>query len=258
MTDELRVNGVVIDEDSIQEEAQFHAHATPQEARESAKRALVIGELCRQRARDLHLEIPDTHRVEEQQFVSWLINAEVTIAPPDEQSCIQYYQSKPHRFQTVPAIHAHHILLTAPKGDDAMHTRAQAQVKKIFDALQKGEPFAALAKQYSHCDSAKKGGDLGKLVYRRNCWQFEPLILLQQTGLVERAFWTTLGAHVIFVERCFPSEQLPFEQVQPAITRYLTERARRKAVLRYLHNLIETADIQGVTFKPRFSSLFED
>lgn len=248
---ELRVNDVVIDEESIDYEAQYHPAETPEHAREMAKRSLVIGELCRQRARALNLDVPDTHRVEEQKFVNLLINAELRVEKPSSEECREYYETRQERFYTPPAVHAHHILFAATRKETHKYEQARSHARRILQDIRNDvTAFATLAHKHSQCSSAVRGGDLGKLSYGQNVWQFESVIDQQKTGLMDDVLETDLGVHVVFVEEYFDSELQPFEHVKSAIQNYLFERARQKATVKYLRDLIKAADLQGVSFRP--------
>lgn len=81
---------------------------------------------------------------------------------------------------------ARHILLSDE--EDAL---------EILAMLKSGSDFANLAKEYSDCESACSGGDLGKFRTGAMVAEFERALYQMQEGEVSRPIKTKFGYHII-------------------------------------------------------------
>ena len=143
----IQVNQVEIAEKEILAEMQYHPADTQEEAMSMAAEALVIGELFKQRAKDLGIEVlDDTAQGGEDDFIEILIEREVARPKADEQACKQYFEQNPERFKTSPIVEARHILLAAAPDDDLERVNAKRMSEQLIQQLQEGDDFSQLAR----------------------------------------------------------------------------------------------------------------
>ena len=112
------VNEVQIPEPAIMAEMQYHPADSKRTAMLKAAESLVIGELLRQRAAELGLEIStENNVVTENNYLDALLAREVQIPTATDVECEQYYKLNPQRFTSSPLLVVRHILLEAATED---------------------------------------------------------------------------------------------------------------------------------------------
>jgi len=84
------------------------------------------------------------------------------------------------------AIRASHILVAK-----------YSQAEKILEQLKQGADFKELAKKYSICPSAKRGGDLGKFTRGQMVKEFEKAAFALKVGEISGIVKTKFGYHII-------------------------------------------------------------
>lgn len=98
----------------------------------------------------------------------------------------------------VDAARIKHILVKVNNG--AEQAAAQQKIQQIYQQLQAGANFAALAKQYSDdTGSAAKGGDLGWVSLKQLVPQFAKVAKQQPLNTLSRPFRSQYGWHVLSV-----------------------------------------------------------
>jgi hypothetical protein len=76
--------------------------------------------------------------------------------------------------------------------------RALKEANDVYDKLQKGEDFAALARTYSDdIGSAKNGGNLGSAKKGMMVPEFEAKVLTLKPGEISRPVHSDFGYHII-------------------------------------------------------------
>ncbi len=250
----ISVNGVPILRDAIQREMQHHPAAKPIMAWQKAARALVLRELLLQRARHLGLTpkpITDGEgccEADEEALMRELIEREVTVPEPDEETCRRYYERNIARFRSPDIYEAAHILFAAVPVDHEAYAQAQADAEAVLAMLRESpESFATLAQAYSHCPSAAQGGNLGQLTKGQTTPEFEQaLISLSPGEILAEPIATRYGFHIIRLDRKHEGRMLPYEVVANHIAGYLRESVRRRADAQYIARLVSAAQIQGI------------
>jgi len=89
----------------------------------------------------------------------------------------------------MPTAIARHILVK---------TRAEAEQLKA--RLDKGEDFAALAKQYSQCPSAKRGGELGEIKPGQLVQPIDKAVFTLPEQVVHGPLKSSFGFHLLEVK----------------------------------------------------------
>jgi parvulin-like peptidyl-prolyl isomerase len=118
--------------------------------------------------------------------------------------CAEKKEAEPAKtVQPVPPgnIRASHILISyaGVERTNATRTKEEAEqlIKDIKAKLDGGESFEELAKTYSDCPSAEKGGDLGFFKKGQMVKPFEDAAFALKPGQVSGIVETKFGYHII-------------------------------------------------------------
>jgi peptidyl-prolyl cis-trans isomerase C len=250
----VSVNGVSIARDAIVREMQHHPAGKPIAAWQQAARALVIRELLLQEARHLGVapqpasDGSGRRETDEEAIMRGLIDREVTVPEPDDETCRRYYDRNGARFRSPDIYEAAHILFAALPADRDAYARAQADAAGVLAALnERPESFAAMAQAHSRCPSAAQGGNLGQITAGQTTPEFEQaLIALKPGQMCAQPVATRYGFHIIRLDRMHEGRMLPYEVVAGRIADYLRESVRRRADAQYIARLVTAAKIEGV------------
>jgi peptidyl-prolyl cis-trans isomerase C len=250
----VSVNGVAIARDAIQREMQHHAAAKPIAAWQQAARALVIRELLMQRARHLGVApepISDSEgrrETDEESLLRIVVEREVTVPEPDDETCRRYYENNQTRFRSPDIYEASHILFAASPADAQGYAHAREDAGTVLAELRAHpDRFAELAQAHSRCSSAAQGGNLGQITRGQTTPEFEQALFALEPGqLCEAPVATRYGFHVIRLERKHEGRTLPYELVADRIADYLRESVRRRADAQYVARLVSAARIEGI------------
>lgn len=77
--------------------------------------------------------------------------------------------------------------------------KTKEEAEAIKQRLTKGEDFAKLAKKYSTCNSAKKGGDLGEVRPGQMVKSIENVIFKKATKTIHGPVKSQFGYHLVEV-----------------------------------------------------------
>jgi peptidyl-prolyl cis-trans isomerase C len=156
-----------------------------------------------------------------------------------------YYDSNPGLFEQPEQVQASHILLKVdPKGDASQKAEAHKTIEKVQQRLQKGEAFAALAKEFSQCPSSEKGGDLGYFGRGQMVKPFEEAAFALKPGQMSDIIETRFGYHLIKVVDNKPKGTIPYQDVKDKLGQYLKQDKVSKEVSLYVGGLKEKAKIE--------------
>jgi peptidyl-prolyl cis-trans isomerase C len=250
----VSVNGVEISVVDIAQEMQNHPAADPAAAWRSAARALVVRQVLLQRAHQTGIrpramtDAAGRRETHEEALVRTLIETEVRVPEPDEETCRRYYRQNRQRFRSQPIYEAAHILFSASSDDPAGYDRARQEAELVGAELQRQpQRFAELARQYSGCPSAAQAGNLGQITTGQVTPEFEQaLTRLKPGGMTEEPVATRYGLHIIRLDRKIEGRQLPFEVVGEWVANYLRHSVIRRATAQYIARLVTAATITGV------------
>jgi peptidyl-prolyl cis-trans isomerase C len=251
---EVRVNGVEIAPEAIAQEIQHHPAPDAEAAWMDAARALAVRELLLQEARRLGIEAePESDEAgrgetEDDAFVRALLEEAVQPARAGEQECRRFYDAHPDRFRTPDLFEAAHILIEPEGDDDEAWAKAEARARAIVAEVGDSQAaFAAAARAWSGCASARQDGSLGQI--RRG-----ELVPAVQEGLESLSDGETarapvrsrFGWHVLRLQRRIPGRPLPFEIARPKIADMLEARSWSVEAARYVAGLAARGDVEGV------------
>jgi peptidyl-prolyl cis-trans isomerase C len=250
----VSVNGVAIARDAIVREMQHHAASKPIAAWQQAARALVIRELLLQEARRLAIAAQPLsdgdgcRETDEEAIIRGLIDREVGVPEPDDDTCRRYYDRNRARFHSPDIFEASHILFAALASDRAAHAKAREDAATVLAELREHPGrFAELARAHSHCPSAAQGGNLGQITAGQTTPEFEQALTALAPGhLCEAPVATRYGFHVIRLDRKHAGRTLPYEVVAGRIADYLRASVRRRADAQYVARLVSAARIEGI------------
>jgi peptidyl-prolyl cis-trans isomerase C len=250
----VRVNGVAIAREAIQREMQHHAASKPIAAWQNAARALAIRELLLQEARRLAIapepldDGEGRRETDEEAVIRSLVEHEVRVPEPDDETCRRYYSQNRARFRSADIYEASHILFAAVHSDPEAYAQARADAAGVLAALaERPESFAALAKAYSGCPSAEQGGNLGQITEGQTTPEFERALTALEPGqLCEAPVETRYGFHIIRLDRKIEGRTLPYDVVAGRIADYLRDSVRRRADAQYIARLVSAAKIEGL------------
>jgi peptidyl-prolyl cis-trans isomerase C len=244
---DVAVNGRRISEDLINREMQYHPAPSREAARQQALRALVIRELLLQNAELIGLEsCPDADETEDEARIRRLIEREVSVAEPDEESCRRFYTNN-RALLCSPRLHTvSHILLMAPE-EPLARQEADGKARELLAELG-GDVgrFAELAARHSDCPSRDKGGYMGTLRPGQAVPEFERALDRLTPGQIGPApIETRYGFHVVYLHAREGGRRYSFEEARPLVADYLRESMYRRAVLEYVQRLAGQARIEG-------------
>lgn len=250
----VSVNGVIISREAIAREVQNHPAEKPILAWQAAARALVVRELLLQEAARLNvvatpLSDPDGRtETADEAAMRTLVEREVATPEPDEEVCRRFYERNRHRFRLDDLHEASHILVAAPRGDEAARSAARANADTILAAV-KSDPstFADLAINHSDCTtSATDGGYLGQITRGQTVQEFEVALERMKPGEIA-TIETRYGFHVVRLDRRAEGQAIPFEIARERIADYLASSVEHRAIAQYISILAGRAEIAGIS-----------
>lgn len=132
---------------------------------------------------------------------------------PTEADLRAAYGANPDRFETAAQRRARHILVAVDADTD--DGAAKKLATEIRARLEKGEDFAALARQYSDDPgSAAAGGELGWAGKGTYVAPFEDALFAQSVGEISQPVKTDFGYHIIQLEELREGTRRSFEEVR--------------------------------------------
>ncbi len=242
---EVSVNGTLIPAEDIAREVQYHPASSPEEGIRKAAEALVIRTLLLQQA---GVESkPESTDAAEESLISALLEKQAPAVSPNEEECRRYFDSHPEKFHSPDLLEVSHILIAADPTDEATFEQARQSAAALLAQLQQSpDQFAALAKQFSACPSRETGGNLGQITRGQTTPEFEREVFALEEGLAPQPIESRYGVHVVLVARKITGMPLPYDQIKGQVSAYLAEIRQRLAISRYIHQLIDAADIEGI------------
>ena len=251
---EITVNGTVISPAEIIQEMSHHSTDSPEDMIKKSSEVLITQLLLVQKAHKLGLNknLPkDSDIPVEETIIGRLIEKEIAKSEEvSEEECEKYYNEHKAEFFTQEMLELKHILIgaTPEKKNERSQAKklAESLISKLKDSL---DQFDFLVDEYSSCPSKETGGTLGRVGRGQTPPEFEKIVFNLGEGLADKPVKSNFGFHVVYIDKKIPAKQLDYDQVKSDIADMLIEIGHRIEISKYIHQLIDAADIQGVDFK---------
>ncbi|HXH04242.1 MAG TPA: peptidylprolyl isomerase, partial [Candidatus Competibacteraceae bacterium] len=182
--------------------------------------------------------------------INALLEQELRLPEPDEESCRRYFEQNRRRFHTPDLYQASHILVALDKDLPLMQAKARARRQAealIAELSEHPYRFPDLARRYSACPSRELGGNLGQIGPGQTVAEFESALARMADGEISTSpVESRYGFHIIHLERRIPGQPLDYAAVRERIADYLRDSVYRRAVHQYVQRLIGRAEIHGI------------
>jgi peptidyl-prolyl cis-trans isomerase C len=163
-----------------------------------------------------------------------------------EEDIKAYYEKNQASFIAKESVKVRHILVKA--GEDAKPEEKERARKKIDKARQMilgGKDFAEVAKEYSECDSATAGGDLGYVEKGFMPPEFDKVAFSLEPGRLSEIVQTKFGYHVLEVTDRKPEGVVPYDdKVKGFIEKFLQGDLKRQKLASHIQDLRAKAKIE--------------
>jgi peptidyl-prolyl cis-trans isomerase C len=156
----------------------------------------------------------------------------------------EYYEKNKEAFRQKETVRTRHVLVSV--AEDAKPEEKAAARKKIEEArklIVGGKPFEEVAKEYSDCNSASGGGELGYQERGYMPKEFDDAAFSLEKGKLSDVIETKFGYHVLEVLDHKSAGIQPYEEVRDFIAKYLNIEHRKKVMNEHLSALRKKAKV---------------
>jgi peptidyl-prolyl cis-trans isomerase D len=166
-------------------------------------------------------EHKDTYKIDPKIKVKYfnfnIADYEKNIKNSDE-DISNYYNANIAKYKTPKKVEARHILFKTDKNADEKAIESQRkEALRIINMLKAGKDFGELAKQYSDCPSAEKGGFLGTFAKEDMVKPFADKAFSMKEKEISKPVKTKFGWHIIKVEKVYKPVTKSFKEVKNEI-----------------------------------------
>lgn len=156
-----------------------------------------------------------------------------------------YYEGNPQMFKQPEQVKASHILIKVESNaDEKKKGEARQKIVVVQEKLEKGEDFAALAKEYSEGPSNVKGGDLGYFGRGQMVKPFEEAAFTMKPNEVSDIVETRFGYHLIKVYDKKPETVLAYAEVKDKLNQRMKQQKTEQEAGKYIDELKKDAKIE--------------
>ena len=142
-------------------------------------------------------------------------------------------------------VRASHILLNIKKGaTDEEKSAVKAKITELREKLVNGADFAEIAKEYSECDTAPAGGDIGFIGKGETVKPFEDTVFSAEIGVLSEVLEASYGCHIIKVTDIKDTKYKSFDDVRDLVERSLKKQYYNEKIAKLLEELKGKAKIE--------------
>lgn len=170
--------------------------------------------------------------LERAQLINREIRGKVSITPEDVE---RYYQANLDSYGLEPEVTVSHIMLRL--ADDAPPEEEQAvkaRADEIHAMLDRGDDFAAVARQYSEDAAAEDGGALGTFRIGTMLDAMNEAVRDLEVGDYSDPVRSSVGIHIVRLDNRTEATQTPVEEVSEEIRERLYAEALEERYARWL------------------------
>lgn len=148
-----------------------------------------------------------------------------------EQEAKKVYENYKNNIGDRGMFQAAHILLRLPQqAPQAEQDKAKARIDSIYNVLQGGADFAAMAKEFSQDPgSAQNGGLLPWVAPNQTLKEFEDVAYSLKAGEMSKPFLSPAGYHIIEMKGFKGPD--PYDSLRTDIIRFLEQRGVRERII---------------------------
>ena len=163
-----------------------------------------------------------------------------------EEEIRAYYEKNKQSFASSGSYRARHILRTvSPDAKPEEREEARRQIEEARRQILNGRSFAEVAKEYSQCNTASAGGDLGPREKGFMPPEFEKVAFSIEIGKLSDVIETKFGYHILEVMERTPEGTVPsYEDTRDFITKFLQKERSREKIEHHVQQLKEKAKIE--------------
>jgi len=157
----------------------------------------------------------------------------------------KYYDEHKDEFVRSEGIRLAEILISKEGMTDEQIAEAEKEAREVHDRVQKGEPFAEMARRFSDSEGSKEaGGDIG--IWRRGSLQkeIEDMVFDKNPGFITELIPTARGWLILKVVDRYREGLAEMEEVEDEIRNKLMGPRYSPAIRDYLTELRELAYIE--------------
>jgi peptidyl-prolyl cis-trans isomerase C len=164
----------------------------------------------------------------------------------------KFYDENTEEFSQPEQVQASHILFLVPEdATPEVVKEKEDAAKAALERANKGEDFAALAKELSEEPGAdQSGGDLGLFTKDRMVPEFADAAFSQEKDAIGGPVKTDFGFHIIKVTDKKPAGTMSFDEVKEQLMSFLQNNKRQEAVRSIVEGLRSDSKIEVNLPKP--------
>jgi peptidyl-prolyl cis-trans isomerase SurA len=192
--------------------------------------------------------------LEKSEIIDRQVRRKVNITDEDVE---RYYKINSKNYRSTERARIRHILLPLP--EDAPPERVQSameKAKELYERIEAGEDFSALAREYSEGAGRTEGGEIGWVKKGSLILGIEEVAFQKlSVGQVSEPFRTSMGVHIVKLEGREGSNVLPLSSVAPRIKEELLKKILEERFAKWLKTDLRRKHridikVANVVFKP--------
>ncbi|MCU7906238.1 MAG: peptidylprolyl isomerase [Candidatus Thiodiazotropha sp. (ex Epidulcina cf. delphinae)] len=162
-----------------------------------------------------------------------------------EKALQDYYEANKQNFIRKENARTRHILVeVAADAEPDKKAAARKKIEEVRKLLLDGKPFGEVAIEYSECNSASGGGELG---YNERGYMpplYDKVAFSQEIGELSEIIGTEHGFHIVEVVDRKPAGVVPYDDIRDFIGKYLNNRHAKKKLAAHVKGLKEKAKLE--------------
>ena len=161
-----------------------------------------------------------------------------------DEEALSFYNTNLQKFTPELWVKLFQITVLCPRSDPpARAEQARKRAAKILANIQAGEPFEAMAKEFSDDRSASVGGNIGFVKRGATYPEFDAVIFTLKPGEVSEVLRTDIGFHIVKVVERRGGTPIPFESSKEECRKAVLSQKQADAVRAIASRLRESAKI---------------